>query len=181
MSMRGFTLFFAVLVGSLSLAIGLAIYDLTIREINLSATVTQSEYAIYASDTGAECALYWDAHCVGASCSAGSAFATSTTFQGAAPNSTLYCNNIDITNPAAPTTGAGWAVSNLTSNTGTTNFTISIPNASSSPTQTYCAQVSVAKVGNPPVTTVISNGYNTCSTNTTTGGLQIQRTLQITY
>ena len=58
--MKGFTIFFAMLVGALALSIGLAIYDLTVRELDLSATATQSQYAIYAADSGAECALYWD-------------------------------------------------------------------------------------------------------------------------
>ena len=49
-----------MLAGGLALSIGIAIYDLTIRELDLSATATQSQYAIYAADTGVECALYWD-------------------------------------------------------------------------------------------------------------------------
>jgi hypothetical protein len=57
---KGFTMFFAVLVSSLALAIGLAIYDLVTRELQLSSTTAQSQYAIYAADTGIECALYWD-------------------------------------------------------------------------------------------------------------------------
>ena len=60
MKPRGFTIFFAVLVASLSLAIGLAIYELLVRELDLSQTARESQYAIYAADTGAECALYWD-------------------------------------------------------------------------------------------------------------------------
>lgn len=56
----GFTIFFATLVASLALAIGLAIYDITVRQLSLSTTVTQSQYAIFAADSGIECALYWD-------------------------------------------------------------------------------------------------------------------------
>ncbi len=67
-----------MLVGGLALAIGLAIYDLTVRELDLSATATQSQYAIYAADAGAECALYWDFKCTASNCGAGSAFASST-------------------------------------------------------------------------------------------------------
>ena len=54
---KGFTLFFALLVSSLALAIGVSIYDITVRELNLSEAATQSQYAVYAADTGAECAL----------------------------------------------------------------------------------------------------------------------------
>lgn len=64
---RGFTIFFAALVGSLALAIGLAVYDLTARQLDLATTVSQSYYAIYAADAGIECALYWDSKYNGSS------------------------------------------------------------------------------------------------------------------
>lgn len=57
---RGFTLLFAVLVGSLLFSIGIAIANIAIREVVLSAAGKQSEIAFYAADSGAECALYWD-------------------------------------------------------------------------------------------------------------------------
>jgi hypothetical protein len=56
----GFTAFFAVLVSALALAIGLSIYDLLLRELTLSQTARDSQSAIFAADTGVECALYWD-------------------------------------------------------------------------------------------------------------------------
>ena len=71
-----------MLVGSLALAVGLAIYDLTIRELDLSAVATQSQYAVYAADTGAECALYWDTKCPLGSCVVNSTFATSSNTNG---------------------------------------------------------------------------------------------------
>ena len=95
---RGFTIFFAMLVGGLALAVGMAIYDLAVREIDLSATATQSQYAIYAADTGAECALYWDFKCSQGACTsngaAGSAFATSSSM--VTPSSGILCNGQDI-------------------------------------------------------------------------------------
>lgn len=74
----GFTIFFATLVASLALAIGLAIYDVVVRQLNLSTTVSQSQYAIFAADSGAECALYWDSKYNGSgSAFSGSSAATS--------------------------------------------------------------------------------------------------------
>jgi hypothetical protein len=173
--MKGFTLFFAMLVASLALAIGLAIYDITVREIDLSATVKQSQYAIYAADTGAECALYWDAHCSAGSCSANSAFATSSIYQGAANNSTLNCVGMDITNNAAPVNwGVVTALPAGTPN-ATTTFTINFTNTA--PSEPYCATVIVAKNGTPAQTTITSHGYNTC----TSGGLQLERIIQVNY
>lgn len=57
---RGFTLFYAVLTSSLLLAIGLAIFNITFKELVLSSGARESSNAFYAADTGLECALYWD-------------------------------------------------------------------------------------------------------------------------
>jgi hypothetical protein len=64
---RGFTLFYAVLVSSLLLAIGLAVLNITYKEFVLSSGARDSETAFYAADTALECALYWDgnAHAFG--------------------------------------------------------------------------------------------------------------------
>ena len=169
---RGFTIFFAMLVGGLALAIGVAIYDLTVRELDLSGTATQSQYAIYAADTGAECALYWDFKCTGpAECTSGgagnSAFATSSGMAVPPDNSGLLCNGVDVT--AAGNRSTVYAPDG---SAATTTFTITfLP-------QPYCATVSVGKKDFPTVTTVISSGYNPC---TAGGVVRLERKLQVTY
>jgi hypothetical protein len=67
----GFAMLYSVLVASILLSIGLAIFNLTIKELLLSSLGRDSQFAFYAADTGAECALYWDFQ--------EDAFATSTT------------------------------------------------------------------------------------------------------
>ena len=165
-SLTGFTIFFAMLVGGLALAIGVAIYDLTVRELDLSGTATQSQYAIYAADTGAECALYWDLkcslnpYCTGGA--AGSAFATSS--QSVTPPSGILCNSVDV----APT-----VVSTLTA--ATTTFTVTfLP-------QPYCASVTVAKSGIPTQTTITSKGYNAACPPAAVGTTRLERALQVSY
>ncbi len=78
---KGFTLLIAVLISGVLLAIGLAIFNITIKEILLSSSGRDSQFAFYAADSGIECALYWDQKEVG--------FATSTT-------STISCNDTSI-------------------------------------------------------------------------------------
>lgn len=174
-SNRGFTIFFAMLVGSLALSVGFAIYDLTVREIDLSAAASQSQYAIYAADTGVECALYWDSKYGGS----GSAFGTSSASTwGTAAN----CNGQDIvgngTPPvplvAIPTGWSAWAI-NSTASAATTTFTLSLL-----PAQPYCAVVDVGKstVGGILYTTIISKGYNNCSQS---GAARLERTLKVSY
>jgi|TARA_Y100000310_G_scaffold345866_1_gene471954 hypothetical protein len=78
---KGFTLLLAVLISSLLLAIGLAIFNITIKELLLASSGRESQFAFYSADTGTECALYWDLK--------QGAFSTSTT-------SSINCNGTAI-------------------------------------------------------------------------------------
>ena len=166
----GFTIFFAMLISSLALAVGLAIFDLTVRELELSGTATQSQYAIYAADTGADCALYWDLKYTD---SDGSAFGTSTASSWPSGGSNILCNGQDISSL--------WGTPQKTSNSATTTFTIYVSAQSEVSGTTTCATVDVGKFTNGSgvlYTTVISSGYNTCSAASI---VRVQRTLQISY
>lgn len=57
---RGFTLLLATLTASLLLILGAAIFSLIKKEVILSSLGRDSQFAFYAADTAAECALYWD-------------------------------------------------------------------------------------------------------------------------
>lgn len=166
---KGFTIFFATLVGSLALAIGVAIYDLTIRELDLSSTANESQYAIYAADAGAECALYWDLKCpttggpAYCATSGGSAFATSSA--SSQPSSGVFCTAQDIAGAWSVTKPVGQGIA-------TTTFTLNFP------PYPYCATVEVGKSGSPTLTTIISHGFNTCLTG---GQTRLERVLQVTY
>lgn len=173
---KGFTLFYALLVSTLALSIGTAIFDLTVRQIGLSGAVTQSQYAVYAADSGAECALYWDSRYVNAATSnnggSNSAFATSSADTTYA-TSGIVCNGIDVAPAAIAATPTTWPLSS-NSNAATTTFIIT---GTTYKNVTPCAVVYVAKVGNPSVTSITSHGYNTC----TAGPLQLERVLQVSY
>ncbi len=188
---RGFTIFFAVLVASLALAVGVVIYDLLIRSLSLSQVATQSQYAIYAADTGAECALYWDLKFASISPTDqdGSAFATSTlelaSDVGGANG--VVCNSQNITQPSAisgfnnvpsppaATPNTGWYFPPTNDAThATTTFWISTQSSAAAP----CVKVEVGKYGNPSQTTIVSHGYNTCAS---AGTLRLERTLQVNY
>jgi hypothetical protein len=176
---RGFTIFFAVLVGGLALSIGMAIYDLIIRELDLSYNATQSQYAIYAADTGVECALYWDFKCPNDASypycarSGGSAFATSS---NSSPGTGVMCNGRDVTTEAI---AAGtWPLAGASATAATSTFVVTFQ------PQKYCAIVTVAKYGTPSKTTIESRGYNTGGTATTCGpqgAIRLERALQVTY
>jgi hypothetical protein len=186
MNKKGFTIFFAMLVGSLALAVGFAIYDLTVREIDLSAAASQSQYAIFAADAGVECALYWDAKAPSLNGSP-SIFATSTGVGNAATGgSGTVCNDQNIVTKGTPPTPfamptSGWSSWTVVGNASlaTTTFTLAIPN-NSTPAQTYCAIVEVGKatVGGVLYTAIVSRGYNTCLS---AGVTRLERTLRVSY
>lgn len=57
---RGFTLLLAALVASITLSIGISIFEIAQKQITLSSLGKDSQFAFYTADTGAECALYYD-------------------------------------------------------------------------------------------------------------------------
>jgi len=57
---RGFTLLLATIIASLLLAVGAAMFSIIKKQVILSSIGRDSQFAFYAADTGAECALYWD-------------------------------------------------------------------------------------------------------------------------
>lgn len=57
---RGFTILLAALVASLVLALGISVFSIAQKQLILSSTGRNSQFAFYAADTAAECALYWD-------------------------------------------------------------------------------------------------------------------------
>jgi hypothetical protein len=183
---QGFTIIFATLIAALALAVGAAIYDLTVRELDLSMIATQSQAAIYAADSGAECALYWDAKYTDRlgqtnetafATSSDSAIYTLTPTKDNDP-ATVVCNSQDIIAAAGSVvTTQGWSLlpSSPSSNFATTTFWVSVGSTLADP----CAEVSVGKAGTPTATTIISQGFNTCAAS---GGVaKVERVLQLNY
>lgn len=59
-SKMGFTLFVAMIVTSLLLAVGFSISNIILKQILLAGSGKESQIAFYAADSGAECAQFWD-------------------------------------------------------------------------------------------------------------------------
>lgn len=57
---KGFTILLAALVSSLVLSLGISVFSIAQKQLILASTSRNSQYAFYAADSGAECALYWD-------------------------------------------------------------------------------------------------------------------------
>lgn len=130
----GISLLLAIIITGTLLLVAATISDITYKQSQLAVENRESQYAFYAADTGAECAIYWDVK----NPPGYSAFATSTA-------SAINCNK-DSANSANQFVVGG-------SNTSTFTMTF-LPDP-------YCAKVVVTK--NADNTTQIqSYGYNTC-------------------
>lgn len=169
---------FAVLVASVLLSIGLSIFSLTVKELALSSSGRESQFAFYAADTGAECALYWD-------------------FKG----TDIFATSSDSRNPSTNTpdcvdsTSAAQTINitpiNTTSNSATTQFALTIPNTINGNSSPYCTTVIITKTVNNGITStqIDSRGYNVGSA-ALSGGVwscqssdpnRVERALKITY
>ncbi len=162
-SSRGFAMLFAVLVSSVLLSIGLSIFNLTVKELALSSSGRESQFAFYAADSGTECALYWDFK-------GQNIFATSSSSRTPSPASP-DCAGQTINISPSQTTGSS----------ATTQFLFQIPNTlPSGASAPYCVTVTVSKsVNNNIVTTTIdSRGYNSCDVSDPN---RVERALRVRY
>lgn len=57
---RGFALIIAVLVSSIVLSIGVAMFNVSVKQTVLSSTGKESQISFFAADAGIECAEYWE-------------------------------------------------------------------------------------------------------------------------
>lgn len=78
---KGFTLFIALIVSSLLLAIGFSLGTIILKQLVFANSGKESQLAFYAADSGAECALYWDRKNTEGYTTFDGAFATSSVFQ----------------------------------------------------------------------------------------------------
>lgn len=151
-----------MLIAGMLLAVGLAIFEITYHETTFSIVARDSNLALYAADTGEECALYWDyQYSSAANFNSGSIFATSSQ-STELPTNGASCSGQDVIGKWTPL---------LASAAATTTFRLDLSNQS-------CVDVTVAKYGVPLRTTITSRGYNTC---VDAAANRIERALQANY
>ncbi|MDD5050417.1 MAG: hypothetical protein PHV93_01585 [Candidatus Pacebacteria bacterium] len=171
---RGVTVLVASLVASILLAIGLSIFNTTVKDLFFAATAKESQIAFYAADTAAECAQYWDYK--------GAIFATSSNSIQTVAGSGRTCvsSNQDITS------GAKWvptAHSSASPAYFDTQFQISFTTPNNA-----CADVTVTKTALPDginsATTISAYGYDTSCADVNSGNPNprtVQRGVEFSY
>jgi len=154
-------LLLAALVASIVLELGTAIFEIAQKQVTLSSIGRNSQFAFYAADTAAECALYWDFRF--------GYFAT-TTPSGVNPT----CDRQPL---------------NVTGRSSTYPYTITSQQidlfGDASPPSDYCAQVSVSKSLDPTTqaiqTTIHADGYSTSCATIGTSPDTLQRSVELHY
>ncbi|OHA26372.1 MAG: hypothetical protein A3C06_01575 [Candidatus Taylorbacteria bacterium RIFCSPHIGHO2_02_FULL_46_13] len=161
---RGFTLYYAILFGSLILSVGASMLNLSLKEFLLSSALRESEYAFFAADSGTECALYWDLHGWQSGSNTLKVFQVSST---ADPTDVNYVAPENKNNITCDGTGGAGGVSAAVTDSGTD---FAITRLTYNVNQTYCTVVEVAKrvssLDGSISTTITARGYNTPGTGT---------------
>lgn len=165
---RGFTLLLAALVSSIVLALGTSIFEIAQKELTLSSIGRDSQFAFYAADTAAECALFWDFRYN---------YFASTTPSGVTPT----CDGQNLGPFAITPSGASEPYSYPYTMTSKQMdlFTDATP-----PTD-YCAEVTVTKTRDATTqavqTIVRADGYSTSCATITTNARALQRSVELHY
>jgi hypothetical protein len=170
---RGFTLLLAALVSSIVLALGASIFVLTKKQVTLSSLGRDSQYAFYAADQGAECALYWD--------SRRNYFATST--PPGFDVLTLKCDGQCLKTVSGPCLEVDGRPPPPIPDPNNYSYTMTFSYEPRSGTAGYCSEVSVSKVAVAGVvnTTVHANGFNTTCGTRDTNPRTLQRSIELSY
>ncbi|MFA7285530.1 MAG: hypothetical protein WC011_01630 [Candidatus Paceibacterota bacterium] len=167
---KGFVILFAVVLTSIILSVSLGLADITYKEISFGTSAKNTGEAFFASDTGIECALYYDFK--GVQTSFGG-YENPFGYNGAEPL-TLECarNQFGFTGGYSPTGPWTFILFNL----GTSGKA--------------CAVVTVTKdfndINDPDddETIIVSKGYNTggdnisCTSNSPT---RVEREIELRY
>ena len=165
---RGFTLLLAALIASIVLALGAAIFSIAQKEVTLSSIGRDSQFAFYAADTLAECALYWDFRY--------GYFGTTTPAGAQNPTCDIDTNGHPVELQAS---GHSVEYPYLVTSKKIDIFYDSIPVGN------FCAQVTVSKSRDPAtgsVRTIIhADGYSISCDSINVNPRALQRTVELHY
>lgn len=156
----GFVVFFTVLIATIILAITIGITNISLKELNFTATGKESHYALFSADSAAECALYNDRNVDFLSTPVPLPSTASMTCGG----QNITANRVDII-----TGGYSYVFSNLSLDRGCAVITIN-------------KDVKVGATVTDLGTTIEAKGYNVvCTDLTTKNPHRVERVLEYSY
>lgn len=147
--------------------LGSSVFSIAQKQVKLSSIGRDSQYAFYAADTAAECALYYDIRF--------QAFGETTP----APTTIVCDKNAsggDLSVDTTVTTNGTAATSTFTMDFFARDIVNGVPADGSN-----CAQVTVAKNPTAPHTVIHADGYSTSCDTITTSPRSLQRSVELRY
>ena len=158
----GFTLLLAALVASIVLALGSSIFTIAKKQVTLSSLGRDSQFAFYAADTIAECALYYDVRFA--------AFATSSLSAVMQP---IQCDGVVVT-PELTASSPDSATSHFV-------MTIFTLDEAGAPQGGNCAEITLSKNSTAPFTVIHADGYSTACATISSNSRTLQRSIELQY
>lgn len=167
----GFTLLFASLIGSLVFTIGIAILNISLKQLSLATAGRESQQAFYSADAGVECALFLDRGAGDSDCQSGFFGIASSTAANSAGIEICGKDSVDyLSNPSPSQKCFGQNV-DITSSRAANSSVVNTFEILDNPETDVCFSVTVTKMpnqNNPTDTTdmqsiVESRGYSTCN------------------
>ena len=156
---NGFALLIAIITTSILLLVAFAISDIALKQLIITNSSQESQTAFYASDSGIECAQYWDVKS-----------GSQSPFDPATTTSQIICDNQTFTTNPVTGTIIGGPTSVQSDGSSKSNFTINnLPQG--------CVSVVVTKLLNGH-TEIDSRGYDTCNVSVLR---RFERGITITY
>lgn len=157
----GFTLFVALVVSSMLLAVGFSLSNIILKQLIFSNSGKESQLAFYAADSGAECALYWDRKDRLGMTTYSGTFATTS---DAAESLDIYCGMGMSGETDAPTAKVGSLEKYGDNFSATTTFYVDYRDPNEVLQHKACAKVTVSKWLDTATgverTRIDSRGYN---------------------
>ncbi|MDB5204675.1 MAG: hypothetical protein JWP09_703 [Candidatus Taylorbacteria bacterium] len=182
----GFTLLFASLIGSLVFTIGIAILNISLKQLALTNAGRESQQAFYSADAGVECALFLDRGAGDGDCQTG--------FFGVASSTSVRQIGIAICNkdsqeylqsPSASQKCFGKAI-DIDSKLASSNTVVNTFELTNNTDTNICFSVTVTKMPNPNnlndpsdmQSIVESRGYSRCKTGPDDAGAIYERAIK---
>ena len=165
-SHRGIALLIASLISAVVISIGAALFSLVQKQVTLSSVARESQFAFYAADTGAECALYWDNRF--------NYFTATTTAPSGAVCDTA---TLSVVRPGAVSYPY---VSTFQFQPNGKCVLVTVTKCDGTITNGVCTH-DVVNTPPPIHTSIRSDGYNVACAATTTSKIALQRSVQLNY
>jgi hypothetical protein len=160
----------AALVAAIVLSLGSSIFTIAKKQINLSSLGRDSQFAFYAADTVAECALYYDVR-----------YASFATSSASGPMQPIQCDGVIFTPVLQSATADSAVVTFRVSSVSPFKDGLFTQDENGNLQSGNCAEVILSKNPTAPFTVIHADGYSTPCSSLESNSRTLQRSIEIVY